>query len=74
MSTYIIQMLLIMLVLQEQLEKEILNLIKQFELEPDRIDIWVDKDGDLLIEGAGMQPLDGIELIAHVTNGDVYFK
>ena len=58
----------------EQLEKEILDLIKQFELEPDRIDIWVDKDDDLLIEGAGMQPLDGIELIAHVTNGDVYFK
>ena len=58
----------------EQLEKKILDLIKWFEFEPDRIDIWVDKDGDLLIEGAGMQPLDGIELIAHVTNGDVYFK
>ena len=51
-----------------------MNLIEQFELEPDRIDIWVDKDGDLLIEGAGMQPIDGIELIAHVTNGDVYLK
>ena len=58
----------------KQLEKEILNLIEQFKLEPDRIDIWVDKDGDLLIEGAGMHPIDGIELIAHVTNGDVYFK
>ena len=58
----------------EQLEKQILNLIEQFELEPDRIDIWVDKDGDLLIEDAGMHPLDGIELIAHVTNGDVSFK
>ena len=58
----------------KQLEKEILNLIEQFELEPDRIDIWADKDGDLLIEDAGMQPIDGIELIAHVTNGDVYFK
>ena len=55
-------------------EKEILNLIEQFELEPDRIDIWLDKDGDLLIEDVGMQPIDGIELIAHVTNGDVYFK
>ena len=55
-------------------EKEILNLIEQFEFEPDRIDVWIDKDGDLLIEGAGMQPIDGIELIAHVTNGDVYFK
>ena len=59
---------------QEQLEKKILYLIKWFEFEPDRIDVWVDKDGDLLIEDAGMQPIDGIELIAHVTNGDVYFK
>ena len=58
----------------KQLEKKILELIKWFEFEPDRIDVWVDKDGDLLIEDAGMQPLDGIELIAHVTNGDVYFK
>ena len=58
----------------KQLEKEILNLIEQFELEADRIDVWIDKDGDLLIEGTGMQPIDGIELIAHVTNGDVYFK
>ena len=58
----------------EQLEKKILDLIKWFEFEPDRIDVWIDKDGDLLIEGAGMQPLDGIELIAHVINGDVYFK
>ena len=58
----------------KQLEKEILNLIKWFEFEPDRIDVWIDKDGDLLIEGAGTQPIDGIELIAHVTNGDVYFN
>ena len=58
----------------KQLKKEILNLIEQFEFEPDRIDVWKDKDGDLLIEDAGMQPLDGIELIAHVINGDVYFK
>ena len=57
----------------DQLEKKILDLIKWCEFEPDRIDIWVDKDGDLLIEDAGMHPLDGIELIAHVTNGDVYF-
>ena len=58
----------------EQLEKEILDLIKWFEFEPDRTDVWIDRDGRLLIECAGMQPLDGIELIAHVTNGDVYFK
>ena len=57
----------------KQLEKKILDLIEQFELEPDRIDVWVDKDGDLLIEDAGMKPIDGIELIAHVTNGDVCF-
>lgn len=57
----------------DQLEKKILDLIKWYGFEPDSIDIWVDKDGDLLIENAGMQPLDGIELIAHVTNGDVYF-
>ena len=55
-------------------EKQILKCLEQFELDPDRIDVWVDKDGDLVIEDAGMQPLDGIELIAHVTNGDVYFK
>lgn len=57
----------------DQLEKKILDLIKWLEFEPDRIDVWIDKDGGLLIEGAGMQPLDGIKLIAHVTNGDVYF-
>ena len=58
----------------EQLEKEILDLIEWFESEPDRIDVWKDKNGELLIEGAGMHPIDGIELIAHVTNGDVCFK
>lgn len=58
----------------DQLEKDILDLIEWLEFEPDSIDIWVDKDRDLLIEDAEMHPLDGIELIAHVTNGDVYFN
>ncbi|HEL2048800.1 TPA: hypothetical protein TY419_000361 [Streptococcus suis] len=55
-------------------ETEVLELVKEFELEPDMLDIWEDASGNLLVEGRGMQPLDGINLIASVDNGSVYFK
>jgi hypothetical protein len=35
-------------------------------------DFWVDKDGDILVEGRGMHPLDGIRQVGHVDNGVIY--
>ncbi|HEM3080573.1 hypothetical protein [Streptococcus suis] len=55
-------------------EKEILKLIAEYELEPHMIDIWEDKDGNLLVEGRGMQPVDGVNWIAYVDNGTVTFR
>lgn len=55
-------------------EKEILELIAEYELEPTMIDVWADADENLLIEERGMKPVDGTELVAHVDNGIVFFK
>lgn len=35
----------------------------------DMLDFWRDKDGDLLIEGRGIKPIDGVDYIAYADNG-----
>lgn len=39
-----------------------------FEEFADGYDFWVDKDGDILFEGRGMKPLDGVKMVGHVDN------
>lgn len=43
-----------------------------FEEYADGWDFWIDKDGDILIEGRGMKPIDGVQKVGHVDNGVVY--
>lgn len=43
-----------------------------FEEYADGWDFWIDKDGDILIEGRGMKPIDGIQKVGHVDNGVIY--
>lgn len=42
---------------------------QEFEEVADGIDFWEDKNGQVLIEGNGMKPLDGVRKIGHVQNG-----
>lgn len=37
------------------------------------IDLWLDKNGSILIEGRGMQPLDGVVELGYVDHGEVTF-
>lgn len=43
-----------------------------FEEYADMIDFWVDKDGNIIVEGRGMEPVDGVKKVGHVDNGDIY--
>ena len=43
-----------------------------FEEYADMLDFWVDKDGDILVEERGMEPVDGVRKVGHVDNGEVY--
>lgn len=43
-----------------------------FEEYADRLDFWVDKDGDILVEERGMEPVDGVKKVGYVDNGEVY--
>lgn len=38
----------------------------------DMLDFWRDKDGDLLIEGRGIKPIDGVDYIAYADNGVIW--
>ena len=38
----------------------------------DMLDFWRDKDGDLLIEGRGMKPIDGVDYVAYADNGVIW--
>ena len=44
----------------------------KFEEFADTLDFWVDKDGNILIEGRGMKPIEGVKEVGHVDNGVVY--
>lgn len=43
-----------------------------FEEYADRLDFWVDKDGDILVEERGMEPVEGVKKVGYVDNGEVY--
>lgn len=43
-----------------------------FEEYADMLDFWVDKDGDILVEERGMEPVEGVKKVGHVDNGEVY--
>lgn len=43
-----------------------------FEEFADMLDFWIDKDGDILIEGRGMKPIEGVKEVGHVDNGVIY--
>lgn len=59
-------------------EQEILDIIKDMELEPEMLDIWEDEDGNISIESRGMAPADErerkMQYIGFVDNGDVTFE
>lgn len=43
-----------------------------FEEYADMIDFWVGKDGDILVEERGMEPVEGVKKVGYVDNGEVY--
>ena len=43
-----------------------------FEEYADMLDFWVDKDGDILVEERGIEPVDGVRKVGHVDSGEVY--
>lgn len=43
-----------------------------FEEYADMLDFWVDKDGDILVEERGMEPVDSVKKVGYVDNGEVY--
>lgn len=43
-----------------------------FEEYTDMLDFWVDKDGDIIVEERGMEPVDGVKKVGNVDNGDIY--
>ena len=64
--------------LEMKKEQEILDIIKEMDLEPDMLDIWENEDGDISIQGRGMAPADEKELnlkyVGYVDNGEVCFE
>lgn len=43
-----------------------------FEEFGDMLDFWIDKDGNILIEGRGMKPIEGVKEVGYVDKGVVY--
>lgn len=64
--------------LEMKKEQEILDIIKEMDLEPDMLDIWKNEDGDIRFQSRGMAPLDEKELnlkyVGYVDNGEVWFE
>lgn len=64
--------------LEMKKEQEILDIIKEMDLEPYMLDIWENEDGDISIQGRGMAPADEKELnlkyVGYVDNGEVWFE
>lgn len=63
-------------------EKQLLKALKDnfenfkddmtFEEYADMLDFWVDKDGDILVEERGMEPVEGVKKVGYVDDGEVY--
>jgi transcriptional regulator with XRE-family HTH domain len=64
--------------LEMKREQEILDIIKEMELEADMLDIWENEDGDISIQSRGVVPADEKELslkyVGYVDNGQVWFE
>lgn len=43
-----------------------------FEEYADMLDFWVDKDGDILVEERGMEPVDGVRKVGYVDSGVIW--
>lgn len=64
---------------EEQLKEALIDLYESefqdeqtFEEFADMLDFWIDKDDQILIEGRGMKPIDGIKEVGHVDKGVIY--
>ena len=64
--------------LEMKKEQEILDIIKEMELEADMLDIWENENGDISIQSRGVVPADEKELslkyVGYVDNGQVWFE
>ena len=64
--------------LKMEKEQEILDIIKEMELEADMLDIWENENGDISIQSRGVAPADEKELslkyVGYVDNGQVLFE
>lgn len=68
--------------LMTPLEREIKQLIEDVYAEElkeqsweevaDMLDVWTDKDGELLLEGRGIKPIDGINYVGYADNGVIW--
>ena len=66
--------------MNEKRIEELLNTIYELEFQStmtfeefaDGFDFWLDSDGDILIEGRGTQPTDGVKKVGYVDNGVIY--
>ena len=60
--------------LQKALEENFENFKDDmtFEEYADMLDFWADKDGDILVEERGMEPVEGVRKVGYVDNGEVY--
>lgn len=54
-------------------EKTVLSSAIDLNLTLDMLDVWEDKDGNLLFGDRGIQPDKGIKLIAIIDDGEVWF-
>ena len=68
--------------LMSPLERKIKQLIEDVYVEElkeqsweevaDMLDVWTDKDGDLLLEGRGIKPIDGVDYVGYADNGVIW--
>lgn len=45
---------------------------QSFEEFADGYDFWVDNENNILVEGRGMKPLDGLRMVGHVDNNEFW--
>lgn len=43
-----------------------------FEEYADMLDFWVNKDGDILVEERGIEPVDGVRKVGYVDSGVIW--
>ena len=67
------------MVTEEQLKEVLIGIYETdykdeqtFEEFADGWDFWADKDGNILVVGQGVYPLDGVREVGHVDNGIIY--